>query len=206
MTTALICSLCLLILTSSSVYCITSLFLVPSTLKTSNDLSIGSVFIFSSFTSCLLIIVCMYPESTSVCSHNFFLFSVLIFVYMLSSLSLSFLQFGITYQFWALDSKVFCTMPTWDLLQNPSVCHLSHYISLLEYCSSSSSILIYSLQQCILSCHIYSTCIFFFLQLSAILCHVFIVKIAESKLSFFLFFFLIFIFILFLIHFPFFYF
>ena len=82
-------SLFLLISTSSSVYHVTSLFLVLFVLKTLNNLFIGSVFIFSSFASCLLIPVCVYSESTSTCSHNFFPFTVLIFVYMLSSLSYS---------------------------------------------------------------------------------------------------------------------
>ena len=57
MTVTSICSLCLLISTSGSANHVTSLFLVLSILKTLNDLSIGSILIFSSFTSCLLISV-----------------------------------------------------------------------------------------------------------------------------------------------------
>ena len=91
MTTALICFLCSLISTSISVYHVTSLFLISSTLKTLNNLSIHSVLILSSFTSCLLISVWMHLESTSACSHKFFLFNVLIFVCTFNSLSLSFL-------------------------------------------------------------------------------------------------------------------
>ena len=56
-TTTSICSLCLLILISSSAYYVTCPFLVPSVLKTSNNLSMGSVLILSSFTSCLVILV-----------------------------------------------------------------------------------------------------------------------------------------------------
>ena len=97
-----ICSLCLLILTSSSAYHVISLFLVPSALNTSNDLSISLVLIFSFFTSCLLIPIYVYPESTSTYSCSSFPFNVLTFICMLSSLSLSFLQFRIIYWFWAL--------------------------------------------------------------------------------------------------------
>jgi len=53
----LMCSLCLLISSSSSTYHVTSPFLVLFILKTSNDLSIGSVLIFPSFTSYLSITV-----------------------------------------------------------------------------------------------------------------------------------------------------
>ena len=88
MTAASICSLCSLISTSSGTNQVTSSFFVPSVLKTLNDLSIGSVLIFSSLTSCLLISVWMYPESTNVCNHNSFPFFVLIFVCMFNFLAL----------------------------------------------------------------------------------------------------------------------
>ena len=52
-TTMSIFSVCPLVFSSSGTNLITSLFLVLSALKTSNDLSIGSVLIYSSFTSCL---------------------------------------------------------------------------------------------------------------------------------------------------------
>jgi len=111
-TTTLIYSLCSFISTFSSVYYVNSLFLVLLELKTLNDWFIGFILIFSSLTSCLLIPVCVHPESTNVCSCNSFLFYVLTFVYMFSSLFLSFLQFGITYQFWALYTEVLYTVPT----------------------------------------------------------------------------------------------
>ena len=149
MTTALIYSLYSLIFTSIGTYHITSPFLVLSTLKTLNDLSISFVLILSSFISCLLILVWVHPKSTSVCSHNFFPFDILMFVYMFISLSLLFLWFWITYWFWELlFTEVLCIMPTLDLYQNSPVYHSSHYLFLLEYCSSSSSVLIYSLWQC----------------------------------------------------------
>jgi len=155
-TTALIYSLCLFISTSSSAYCITSPFLVPLVLKTSNDWFIGSVLIFSSLTSFLSILVYMHLKSTNSYSHNSFLFCILIFACMFSSFFLLFLWFGIIYWFWVLDTEVLYTVSIQDLLQNPPICHLSCHLSLLEYCDSSSSTLIYSLWQYILLCHIYS--------------------------------------------------
>ena len=97
MTVASICSLCPLISTSSSATCVTSPFFVLSTLKTSNNLSIGSILIFSFLTSCLLILVWVHLESTNACNYNSFLFFVLILVCMFNSLALLFLWFGITY-------------------------------------------------------------------------------------------------------------
>ena len=145
MTAILICSLYLLISTSIGSYYATSPFLVPSTLKTLSNLSIGSVLILSSFTSCLLISVWVHSESTSACSHNFFLFDILIFVCTFNSLSLSFLWFGITYWFWELlFTKVLYIMPTLDLHQNSLVYYSSHHLFLLEYYGSLSSVLIYS--------------------------------------------------------------
>ena len=89
-TTKLICSLCPLILTSSSIYHVTSSFLVLSTLKTSNDLAIGFVLILSSFTSYLSILVWVHSEFTSIYNCNSFPFYILILVCTFSSLSLSF--------------------------------------------------------------------------------------------------------------------
>jgi len=115
-TIALICFLCPLISTSNGVNQVTSPFFVPSMLKTLNDLSMGSILIFSFLTSCLSIPVWVHPESTNVCSHSSFLFFILMLVYMFSSLALLFLQFGITYQFWdLLCTKVHCIMSTLNL-------------------------------------------------------------------------------------------
>ena len=76
MTTKLICSLCPLILTSSSTYHVTSSFLVPSILKTLNDLAIGFVLILSSFTNYFLVPVWIYPEFISTYNCNSFLFEI----------------------------------------------------------------------------------------------------------------------------------
>ena len=75
-----------LIFSSSGMNLVTSSFLVLFVLKILNDLSIGSVLILSSFTSCLSIPVCIRPESTSIFSHSSFSFNILIFVYMFNSL------------------------------------------------------------------------------------------------------------------------
>ena len=131
-----ICFLCSLILTSNSVNLVTSPFLVLSTLKTLNDLSIGSILIFSSFTSYLLIPVWVHPEFTSACNCSFFLFAILMLVYTSNSLSLLFHQFGITYQFWELCIEVHHIMPTPNLWQNPSACCLFLHLILLGYSSS----------------------------------------------------------------------
>ena len=137
MTAALICSLCLLISTSSGTNRITSPFFVSSTLKTSNYLSIGSVVIFSSLTSCLSIPVWAHLKSTNACNHNSFPFLVLIFVCIFNSLALLFLWFEITYWFWELlYSKVCCIVPTLNLWQNSSSCYCLHLIHLI--CLGSS--------------------------------------------------------------------
>ena len=146
MTATLICSLCLLISISSGANLITSLFFIPSALKTLNDLSIGSILILSSLTSCLSISVWVHLESTNTYNHNFFLFFVLISVYMFNSLFLLFCWFRIIYQFWKLlYTKVHCIMPTQNLQQNSS-CYHSHLICLilLDPFLSLSSVLTYS--------------------------------------------------------------
>ena len=85
-TAVLICSLCSLILISSSANLVTSLFLVSSVLKTLNDISTGLVLICFSLTNCLLIPICIYLKSTSAWSHNSLLFYVLILACIFSSL------------------------------------------------------------------------------------------------------------------------
>ena len=85
------------IFSSSGVNLVTFPFLVPSVLKILNNLSIGFILIFLSFTSCLLISVQIHLKLINVLSHNFFPFEVFTFVCMLSSLSLLFLLYGITY-------------------------------------------------------------------------------------------------------------
>ena len=91
-TTASNCSLCPLILILSDTNCVTSLFLVPSVLKNSNDISVNLILIYSSLTSYLLIPVQIHPKSTSIYSYNSFLFYVLILACIFSSFSLLFCQ------------------------------------------------------------------------------------------------------------------
>ena len=89
-------SLCPLISSFSGTNYVISPFLVPSILKTLNDLSIGFVLVLSSFTSYLSISVWVQLEFTSTFNCNSFLFNILIFVYIFNSLSLLSCQFGIT--------------------------------------------------------------------------------------------------------------
>ena len=128
MTATLICFLYPLISTFSDVNHVTSPFFVPSALKTSNNLSIGSILIFSSLTSCLSILVQVHPESTNAYNCSSILFFVLMLVCTFSSLALLFHQFGITYQFWELLCiKVCCIALIPNFQQNPSSCH-HHYL------------------------------------------------------------------------------
>ena len=162
-TAASICSLCLLISTSNGVNLVTSPFFVLSTLKTSNDLSIGSVLILSSLTNCSLIPVWVHPESTSACSCDSFLFFVLMLVCMFNSLSLLFLWFGIIYQFWdLLCTKVCCIVPTPNLQQNPLIFHLLSL--LLDFSYSSLVVWICNPWLGVLLCHICNTSSILFLS------------------------------------------
>ena len=160
MTAAPICSLYPLISTSSGTNHITSLFFIPSVLKTSNDLSIGSVLIFSSLTSCLLILVWVHPESTNVYNHISFSFFVLMLVCIFSSLALLFLWFGITYWFWKLlYTKICCIVPTPNFRQNSSSCYplpCLTRLTLLGFSWSSSSVWTCNFLLNILLCHICS--------------------------------------------------
>ena len=154
MTIISICSLYLLISTSSRVYYVTSLFLIPFTLKILHYLSIGFVLILSFFTSCLLISVWVHLESTSIYSCNFFLFCILMFVCMFNSLFLLFLWFGIIYQFWELlFTEVLYIIPTLDLHQNPPVCSSSYFPFFPGCCSSLFFILFCNFWKYALLCH-----------------------------------------------------
>ena len=154
-TTALICSLYPLISTSSSANYVTSLFFVLFAFKTSNSTFAGFVLIYSSLTSCLSISVCVHSESINTYNYNSFLFYILIFACTFGFLSLLFYWLEIMYWLWTLVIKILCTMPTWNL-QNPLNCLFSCHL-VLVYCSSSSSILIYNLWQCIPLCCICNT-------------------------------------------------
>ena len=118
-------SLCLLILISKDATLVTSLFFILSVLKTSNEKFIEFVWILLSLTNCLLISVCVHLESTRALTFNFFPFFVFISAYMFNScFLLLFWWFRIIYLFWDFTWEISCTMPTWDLHQNPS--HSSH--------------------------------------------------------------------------------
>ena len=152
-TTALICSLYLLISTFSSTNHITSPFFVPSVLKTLNDLFISSILILSSLTSYLSIPVWVYLKSTNTCNLNSFLFFVLILVCTFNFLALLFHWFGITYWFWKLlCTKICCIVPTLNLQQNPPSCCYLLYLSLLGSSWSSSFILTYNPLSGVLLC------------------------------------------------------
>ena len=138
-------SLCLLISTSSSANHVTFPFLVPSVLKTSNNMSASFVLIHSFLTNCLLISMYMYLEFTSACNHNSFSVCVFTFACMFKSFSLLFCQCKITYQLWALVIWVLCTMPTQDHFQNPALCCLFQCLILPKYYNSLSFVLIDSL-------------------------------------------------------------
>ena len=126
-----------LISTSNSMNQVTSPFFVSSVLKTLDDLFIGSILIFSFFTSCLLIPVWVQPEFTNTCNHNFFLVFVLMLVCIFSSLALLFLWFRITYWFWdLLCTKICCIMPTPNLQQNPFSYHSLFHLIYLPLLSS----------------------------------------------------------------------
>ena len=160
-------SLYLSISTSNGANLVTSPFFVLSALKTSKDLSIGSILILSFLTNCSLILVWVYPESTNACSCNSFPFFVLMLVCMFNSLSLLFIWFGITYQFWdLLCTKICHIMPTLNLQQNPPLSHLLNH--LLDSSYSSLAIWIYNPWLGVLLYHICNTSLF--LQLSWAFC------------------------------------
>jgi len=90
-------SLCLLTLISRGATLVTSPFLVPSALKTSNKKFIGFVGIIFSLTSYSSIPICVHPESTNAFTLRFLLFFVFTFACMFNSLSILLYQFGIIY-------------------------------------------------------------------------------------------------------------
>ena len=162
-TTASIHFLCPLISTSNNANLVTSLFFVSSALKTLKDLSIGSILILSSLTNCSLIPVWVHSESTNAYSHSSFPFFVLMLVCTFNFLSLLFLWFGMTYQFWdLLCTKVCCIVPTPNLRQNPSLSYLLSH--LLDFSYSSSTLWIYNPLLGVLVCHICNNFLSLFLS------------------------------------------
>ena len=121
-TVASSCSLYPLILISRGTTLVTSLFFIPSMLKTSNEKLIGLIWILLSLTNCLSVPMCVYPESTNALTLRFFPFFVLTFVYIFNSFSALLCQLGIIYLSWEF-TEISCTVPTRDLYQNPSSCH-----------------------------------------------------------------------------------
>ena len=149
-------SLCSLISISRGATLVTSLFFVLSALNTSKEKSIAFVWILLSLTNCSSIPVWVHPESTSTFTFRFLLFFVLTSAYTFNSLFPSLVRrFGITYLFWKFTWEISCTVPTWDLHQNPALlsCCLCHLIPLGSF-SSSLSVFLYRLWQCTLSCRI----------------------------------------------------
>jgi len=100
----------------------------------------------------------VYSELTNIFSCNFFLFDILTFVCMLSSLSLLSVWWEIIYWFRdLLCIEVHCTIPTLNLQQNPFLCCYFCYLNPLVYFCFSSSILFCSLSLGVLLCYICST-------------------------------------------------
>ena len=162
------CFLCLLILISRGAKLVTSLFFVPSVLKTSNEKLISLVCILFSLTSCLSIPVWVYLESTSALTLRFFLFLVLTFTHTFNSFSILLLQFRIIYLNWEFTGEISCTVLTWDYLQNsvslsPFLCLLCHLIS-SEFFISSSPVFLYSPWLYALLCHIWNISLFLILS------------------------------------------
>ena len=169
-TAASSCSLCLSISISRGTTLVTSLFFILSVLKTLNKKFISLVCIYFSLTNCLLIPIYMHSEFTSALILRFFLFFVFTFACMFNSLSILLHQFGITYLFWEFTEEISCTIPTWDLLQNPISSFLFyhlHYHSIpLESFISLLTISLYSSWQYVLLCCIWN--IFMFPSLSSL--------------------------------------
>ena len=133
------CSLCLLILISRGAILLISLFFVLSVLKTLNEKLIGFIWIFLFLTNCSSIPICVHSESTNVLTLRFFLFFVLTFAHMFNSFSKLLHWLGIIYFFWDF-AEISCTVPTWDLCQNPS----SYFLHCLLYCLVSLGLFISS--------------------------------------------------------------
>ena len=165
-TAAFNCSLYLLILTSRGATLVTSPFFVPFALKTSNEKLIGLVWILLSLTNCLLIPMCVHPESTNVLTLRFFLFFVLTFACTFNSFSALLCQLEIIYLSWEF-TEISHTVPTQDLHQNPSsgyFLYFLHHLIFLEPFVSLLTAFFYSPLQCVLLCHTWN--IFWFLFLS----------------------------------------
>jgi len=133
-----------LISSSNDANCVTSSLLVLFVLKTSNYLSISSISIYSSFTSCLLVLVWVHSNLTNILNHSFFFRKLLCI-------------------------EIHYTMPTLNLRQNSPLCYCLlcfHCLNYIIYFCSSPSILTCSSLWGVLFCCIYNT--FWFLFLSSV--------------------------------------
>ena len=89
----------------------------------------------------------MHPKSTSVLILRYLPFFVFTFAHMFDSFSELFCWWGIIYLLGDF-TEISYTMPTQDLLQNPSVyLHCLHYLILLGYSISLSAVFLYNLSQ-----------------------------------------------------------
>ena len=123
-------SLCLLISTSRDATLVTSPFFVLSVLNTSKEKFISLVWILLSLTNCSSIPVFVHPESTIAFTFNFLPFFVLTFTCTFNFFFPLLVQwFGIMYLlFWEFTWEISCTMPTWDLHQNPICSGCLHHL------------------------------------------------------------------------------
>jgi len=161
--------LCLLILISRGTMLVTSLFFVPSMLKTSNEKFIGFVCILLFLTSYLSISIYVHSESTNVLTLRFFVFT---FTYTFNSLLTLLHWFGITYLFWEFTGEISHTVPIRDLLQNFVSCPSLHRLYPLILPGSFISSLIAFLCNpwlCALLCRIWNISEFPSLSSSSIL-------------------------------------
>ena len=119
MTAVSIYFLYLLIFTSSGTNCITSPFFILSVLKTSNDLSIGSILILSFLTSCLSILVWVYLVSRSKkMDLIYFIFYLFFYFLFLEQLGLGLIGHAITSVTWWRSHKT--DHKTWENLVEDS--------------------------------------------------------------------------------------
>ena len=151
------CSLWLLTSISKGATLVTSLFLVPSMLKTSNEKFIDFVYILLSLTNYSSIPVCVHPESTNALTLSFFLFLVFTSACMFNScFTLLFQWFGIIYLFWEFIWEISCTVPTRDHCQNSVLSSHLLYLILPRLVISSSTVFLYSHSLYTLLCWIWN--------------------------------------------------
>ena len=127
-------------------------------------ITISLVWILLFLTNCLLISVWVHLKSTNTFTLSSFLFFVFMSACTFNSLLELLHWFGIIYLFWEFIWEISCTMPTWDLHQNP-VLFCLHCQILLEPFVSSLITFLCNPWLCALSCYIWN--IFLFCVLSS---------------------------------------